>query len=187
MPPASSMPAVTTSSPSSMLLGRVDVPHLERLLERPDDLAGREARLELADDRRALVGDQDDIGEVRPELDDPAGQRPALGDDDVALLDAVVAALADRDQPPELRRLAGDDLGGGRPVLEPVLELEQAGQEVVLALDLLARSFSRVSRSFSARSAVLSEWSRSISPTDPTTPATPEATPSSAPWTGRSA
>ena len=67
---------------------------------------------------------------------DPAGQRAALADHDVALGDPVVAALADRDEPPELRRFAGDHLGGDRLVLERVLELEEPRQKVVLALDL---------------------------------------------------
>ena len=67
---------------------------------------------------------------------DAAGQRAALADHDVALGDAVVAALADRDEPAELGRLAGDHLGADRLVLERVLELEEPGQQVVLALDL---------------------------------------------------
>ena len=58
---------------------------------------------------------------------------------------------------------------------------------LVLALDLLGRTFSVVSRSFSCRSVVLSLWSRSISPIAETTLETPDATPSTAPWIGRSA
>ena len=41
-----------------------------------------------------------------PDVGDPAGQRAAAGDDDVADRDAVVRALVERDDPPELRRLA---------------------------------------------------------------------------------
>ena len=108
-PPPSSMPAVTTSSPTATVSPGVDLAHDQDAAELADHLAGRGVGRQLADDRRLAVGQQDDLGAVRPDLGHPAGERAAGGDDDVADLDPVVAALVEDDQPPELGRLAGDD------------------------------------------------------------------------------
>ncbi len=71
---------------------------------------------------------------IRTDFDDAAGKGAALGDDHVALLDPVIGALADRDEATELRRLAGDHLRGRRLVREAIAQLEDAREELDLAL-----------------------------------------------------
>ena len=89
-------------------LARVDLAHDQHAAELADDLARRGVGRQLADDRRAAVGQQDDLGAGGPDLDHPPGERATRRDDDVPDGDAVVAALVEDDEPPELGRFAAD-------------------------------------------------------------------------------
>ena len=90
-------------------LARVDLAHDQDAAELSDDLAGRRVRGQLADDGRSAVGQQDDLGTGRSDLDDPTDQGATGRDRHVADGDPVVGPLVEHDQPPELGRLARDD------------------------------------------------------------------------------
>ena len=115
-------------------------------------LRGRDfTREEQAVDRRAVIVSRNVAAAVKlPKLRSRAHRRQAWTseearvflesartDHDVTLLDALLAAAVDGHGSPELRRLAGDDRRGDRLVVEAGLQLEQPGQEIVLALRLL--------------------------------------------------
>ena len=75
------------------------------------------------------------LGERRPDVGHPAGERAALDDDDVALLDAVLGPLVEHDDAARLQRLAADHPRRDRLVLEPALELDERGELLVLGAD----------------------------------------------------
>ena len=83
------------------------------------------------------VAEQHDRRAVRADVGHPAGQGTTAGHDDVADADAGFGALVERDDPPELGRLARDDVRGGRLELEAGAELQEIRQLGVLAGDLL--------------------------------------------------
>ena len=151
----------------------------------PTTCAGRGGRDELADDGRRRVGQQHHGRGVRPDRIDPPGQRAAGGDDDVADLDPVVAALAEV----TTRRNSDDSRAMTSAATvswsNPARSWSSAVSCSFSRADLVVQpTVSMVSRSFSARSAALSTRSRSISAIAAPIDAMPPATPSRAPWIG---
>src|SRR4051794_19497806 len=119
------------------LVGRGDVLHDQRPAELADDVPARETRLGLADDRRAAVADQGHDRERRADVRHAADERATGRHDDVADRETVVRALRDRHRAPRLARLAGDDLGRGRLVVQRAPELKERRVVLVLLLDRL--------------------------------------------------
>ena len=137
MPSASSMPAVSTSSPIRDALRRVDVAHHQDAAELADDLAGRAVRRgrgpTTVDSVSVISADP---REVRPDLDDPPGERPAGRDHDVADLDAASVPWSI-----VIRRRNSDDsramtCAATVSNVSAAAQLEERGQRLVLAAEL---------------------------------------------------
>ncbi|MEJ7696363.1 MAG: hypothetical protein WKF78_07060 [Candidatus Limnocylindrales bacterium] len=166
---------------------RVDLVHDQDPAQLAHDLPRRGARSDLADDRRGRVGHEHDGRAVRADLGDPPGQRATTGDHDITHRDPVIGALVQPHHPPELGRLAHDHAGGHGPVVEAGAQLEQAGQRLILATDLLeSRVLAREAVVLGAKGSVVRAQSVDLGD-GRSDGGDPPATPSRAPWIGRNA